>query len=1650
MDDLLGLTASGATIRRGGLIDDRTGAACIHSWSNDYKLITTFKEDAEAAKKAREQPPEDKSNKYKGFFQSKYKQQQQSRNNFDEDENDGEENDETEGKNFSGRVHRILPINGRSCVDSIMYVSYKESDDDQIEEDEEIQQANAVAAASEATEDADEDKQLNTLFQLTDNEDMFFNNNKGVIVPLPGLFKYEFLAKRNKMDPSQWIVIKLLNEEALSPNLSNIITLLQFVLGLDYNQAVDLLDFGGYDIKNDRLKDPNLVEDFYEKSNLLSQQKDNWNGIHGFRPGYFVLSLSADPCRMPLKAEILADLAKLPQDKRDRQTKKLMASEPVRNTVLEKYLTVVHLLHKAESFPDKPKSIRHLFFGSVPTKLPPLNNSSYEKSEFSPNYNKKPESSSSSSNLFTEALKNNTSTRPVTPSVIFALHPMVTKFFSGLRFKKLCKIYPSYLLLGLTVTEIHKLYDIISGALDYKMEKEKEHKLGSVLNMRIFNMFFSPAMKAHREGMRLDPLNRRFEEYIFVMRPHLFTNIMEPRRLPELSIYHLIYLAKEYSSYNDFNKRLNAVEFLFPVVVYHVVKEAYYSNQHACISFSDVCKSTMRLLNPTYTAPDRWLSQILSKYNFSHPDAVEKFRILNQALMDLTDFDLQLSLRKYDEHVARALSLLCSSRESGNGVGVLVAWNPKTLEPIGPDCPESVFVPEEDEDDVFSTKEIYIFPLDSYLQTESLVIDNYNITSRFIYAKKHKLLPRLMPFYRMALEQKWTKEFCEKVLEQLKGDPQSVRVEKAIAAINQEDSKASETNSVVPIIEEEEDNSDIFQIDPEYESMLFDLMDNFEKKEQIDLIVPQKMELEEVPPPPPPLPDDLSFLDSIVERHLNRQPQASIKLPTVVRVAYSKDGSTPNFDIYIGRKVCTGPWDLPESKWHNPYKVGSQYSIHESLDLYEKRVRSRLDLLHSLNELIGKKLGCWCKIKPEDKCHGDVLVKLVVEFFDGDGSLRWDPITGNLTDEYLKTISDSSSSTDDQTVPLLESTVLDDAKAAAVCLELQSKVYTPSSSLAGKGFGNVDYHTKEELENLSVPVHLKYWCTEQEFAWLCSRETTSMALVNGMGGSGKTSLALEFLQGYHPHQILALFSQNSHLGNAREALIEMCGKEHQPGFMGTIHQFISFHQDSCLNTFEDITKDHESTSSYLAKTKWARDPYKQYPLWRHAEKCMGALCACFDVRILIIDEGGVTNKPEFAEIIDILTKCSKVFTNVIIFGDFMQLPPVGACHPCRDFGLAYGIIKMGETEEHFHRAESRQISRLGLAILDSDLERVKECFEDGDEIPMHMQQQKGLYWHKCDHTSLKNQDPNSPSNPVNVLLKIFSGKGCDMYFKSLVICETDSVRKTMIRALDKWFFTQYFFEMKFPEYDRQVFFTRYGDLRPGAFYTKQIVTYKMKDGLKLDNNKAYVAEVLEGTIIHIDSQSMVTMCSVMFKELCNVIMEVGLKWYSKDISSILTSLQRDTQPTKTSAAVWMLAAKYAQLKNRPSEYNEAIGRFMSAIETGCRQRLLTYVEKQAAAQTLEACELESYLRRRFHRKEVHIMKYGSLSRVQDCGLGFSPLHYNPLLVEPRLKGWDEYLNQCSSDVDEDDEDGEIPQEAIVRTFFVIVCTLSVTNTNYFY
>ncbi len=69
------------------------------------------------------------------------------------------------------------------------------------------------------------------------------------------------------------------------------------------------------------------------------------------------------------------------------------------------------------------------------------------------------------------------------------------------------------------------------------------------------------------------------------------------------------------------------------------------------------------------------------------------------------------------------------------------------------------------------------------------------------------------------------------------------------------------------------------------------------------------------------------------------------------------------YDEYIGRP----------SKWGNPFKIGPDGSRKEVIDKYREWIQSQPNLMKSLKELRGKRLGCWCSPK---LCHGHVLAEL--------------------------------------------------------------------------------------------------------------------------------------------------------------------------------------------------------------------------------------------------------------------------------------------------------------------------------------------------------------------------------------------------------------------------------------------------------------------------------------------------------------------------------------------------------------------------------------------------------------------------------------------------------------------------------------------------
>jgi len=78
-------------------------------------------------------------------------------------------------------------------------------------------------------------------------------------------------------------------------------------------------------------------------------------------------------------------------------------------------------------------------------------------------------------------------------------------------------------------------------------------------------------------------------------------------------------------------------------------------------------------------------------------------------------------------------------------------------------------------------------------------------------------------------------------------------------------------------------------------------------------------------------------------------------------------------DLYIGRAFA----GRPESKWHNPYRIGLDGTREEVIAKYArdlgKKIVENPELLDEILAMHGKRLGCWCA--PE-ACHGDILAHI--------------------------------------------------------------------------------------------------------------------------------------------------------------------------------------------------------------------------------------------------------------------------------------------------------------------------------------------------------------------------------------------------------------------------------------------------------------------------------------------------------------------------------------------------------------------------------------------------------------------------------------------------------------------------------------------------
>lgn len=115
--------------------------------------------------------------------------------------------------------------------------------------------------------------------------------------------------------------------------------------------------------------------------------------------------------------------------------------------------------------------------------------------------------------------------------------------------------------------------------------------------------------------------------------------------------------------------------------------------------------------------------------------------------------------------------------------------------------------------------------------------------------------------------------------------------------------------------------------------------------------------------------------------------QKQYHLPVVVRIRMSGGQVVQGCDVYIGRRMSQGGWNLQESIWMNPFKVadagrGTAIEQYEAY-LRQKIAASPIEWYSYLIRLVSVgrplTLGCWCKDKPEIPCHGDIIVKICGE-----------------------------------------------------------------------------------------------------------------------------------------------------------------------------------------------------------------------------------------------------------------------------------------------------------------------------------------------------------------------------------------------------------------------------------------------------------------------------------------------------------------------------------------------------------------------------------------------------------------------------------------------------------------------------------------------
>ena len=103
-------------------------------------------------------------------------------------------------------------------------------------------------------------------------------------------------------------------------------------------------------------------------------------------------------------------------------------------------------------------------------------------------------------------------------------------------------------------------------------------------------------------------------------------------------------------------------------------------------------------------------------------------------------------------------------------------------------------------------------------------------------------------------------------------------------------------------------------------------------------------------------------------------------------------------NVYVGREVEDEALKNEDCKWGNPFSLREYKTRKKVVDLYRANVVKNEKLMAEIEELRGKKLGCWCS---PCQCHAEVLHELAGNCINYEGetppstSVQASSLTGN-------------------------------------------------------------------------------------------------------------------------------------------------------------------------------------------------------------------------------------------------------------------------------------------------------------------------------------------------------------------------------------------------------------------------------------------------------------------------------------------------------------------------------------------------------------------------------------------------------------------------------------------------------------------------------